>query len=436
MESLTLTYLLAVAHITLYGIALLLTRYPVISIFHLALANFIIAFGVRPLLSAFFGGVTLYWVGLGWEAYNRGLLYQLIFTLFYVIGYLTLIRHDKGSQIIPENRISLRGAIFTFCVGLTAVGLIHILSRGAWLPTARNQTLTSVVPFGKILFPLAVIPLSVSLAILFILMLRYRRHPIIFSSALLLESLAFLLLSLLYQRGFILSGLILGALFYERFIRRFTYIRALTLAFLLLVLLFTLRPLAIFISSGGKTIVFDSGQSGLIGKVRHHLLDSPNFDNADVWPVVIANVNQEGNTLGSTFLAIPARFLTPGIRKELELETAVDRVNAFYWGKKYWETNFGFNINLPQELYLNFGAALMPLAFIAGMLTSIIDRWLKRLRRITLRTVFLGAAALAAGGFVGEPAGTVQWVTAYIALGLFLSFLERLRLHCSVGGTQ
>jgi hypothetical protein len=160
---------------------------------------------------------------------------------------------------------------------------------------------------------------------------------------------------------------------------------------------------------------------------RAALLEGTTFDNNDVWPVVQTYVQENGYRLGSTLISLPVRFITPAGRQSTGMMTAVDEVNEFYWGEDYWVSNFGFNVNLAQEIYLNFGWLLLPITVISGLLTGLIDRWLINVKRISVSTIYMATAAIVTGGFLGELSGTIQWVIAYLIVGAFFGFLSRLR---------
>lgn len=424
MDSLLLTYLLALCHLTVYVISLWLTRYPVLTLFHLCLVNWVIAFVVRPLLAASDGGYTLYYMasGMTWRAYNLGLIFQLLFALFYVAGYMLGRYGSYGKARDLTIRIGVRHYIINVMIGITAVALIHVLSRGMWLPSARGTTVTATAPFGKLLFGIAAITLSTSIPMAYLLCLRQRKLVL---PMLVATVVVFILLVLLYQRGLALLGVLIVAWLYQRR-KGLGYIRAGALAMALLLLAMSLRPLATWL------ITREAGTFPSVGTpmetIKSVLLYSPNFDNADVWPVVLEVAGEDGYRFGRTFISIPLRFLSPQFRQKTGLLTVVDELNAHYWGNKYWETNFGFNVTLPQELYFNFGIILLWLGVLPGLVTASLDRWLLRLKSFSALSVYLVGAAFMVGSFTGELAGSVQWGTAFLVAGLAVSILGRIRL--------
>lgn len=426
MQDFGLTFVLVAAHLLIYIIAFWLTRRPLVTVFHLVLATHVLAFVLRPSLAALTDGYMLYPVSVsqGWSWYNLGLVYELLFMLFYVAGYLAGRRRAATPLGRPPVSV-VRGYWFSLSLGILLVAMIHVLSHGAWLPTVRSSTITSVVPYGKLLF-IAVIPLSMTLPLGYLVIRTWPRlWPIVVPGCV----VSLVALSLLYQRGFVISGIILVLFLWDRY-SRLGYIQALVVGVTLMALLAELRPFANVLSSilasGTPVSYVPSAAPSLMEKVRSFMLFSPNFDAPDVWPVAIAWIHENGLALGSTFAAIPARVLTPGLRRELGLTTAVDLLNEYYWGEHYWTTNFGFNVSLSQELFLNWGPLSLVVSFIPGLLTAKVDRWLWRFTKVNVMSIYVVAAAFATGGFSGELGGIMQWGLAYIALGYVLSVMARL----------
>lgn len=428
--SLSTTYVVATAHLLLSLAAIALTRYPVITTFHVVLASHALGFGVRPILAALAGGYTLYPVALGPEAYNRGLMYELVFILSYVLGYMLFRRRIKGPIAIHVNTTHITRAYhWSTVVGLASVLVIHLLSRGTWLPTARSSSITAAVPFGKLLFPLAVIPLSISIPLAYLVWQQGGKARAILPLTL---GLSLVLLSLLYQRSFILHGFVLVLFFYERFRykerMRLGYARAAAVAVFLIVLLGVLRPVTVTLLQQHRAVEQHAADNTLLGAIQSFLLFSPNFDSPDVFSVAIQYLEGNKPLLGKTFLAVPLRFTTPNLRHALGIGTATDTLNVFYWGDKYWTTRFGFAVGLPQELVINFGAVLLILGFIPGMATAMVDRWIWGLKYIRVSSVYALGAAFFAWGFTGDIAGTVQWGVAYLLLASAFNLVARVRL--------
>ncbi|MEM3433767.1 MAG: hypothetical protein QXI12_03445 [Candidatus Methanomethyliaceae archaeon] len=183
------------------------------TLFHLFLVTSALAFVVRPALALLAGGYTLYPTGDTWASYTLGLVYQLIFNWCFIIGYMLVRPQAKKKDLPAVTTSTSRGWCLSLLVGVATLGVIHTLSGGVWLPTARFRTITSAVPFGKVLFPLAVIPLSMGLPLGYLVALGKRMlRPIVTIAV----AGAILLLSLLYQRGFVISGLVVAILLAEK----------------------------------------------------------------------------------------------------------------------------------------------------------------------------------------------------------------------------
>ena len=413
-------FLLIGGHAFLYTVAFFLTFRPRLSLFHVLLATQFVTFVIRPLLAAkesFF----LYQLPDGWRLYNLGLLLQLKAALLFVGGYL-VGRLSTKRRFSPDLRepffratpIFFRGMLFSLSTGVLSVVLIHILSGGLWLPSARSQALTAVVPFGKALFGTAVIPLSVSLALSLYLLWGWRRisvvHKAIYLVSLLLSGV---LLVLLYQRGFLIMAVIVFAFLLDR-VRAITYGRLALFAGIAMITLIFTRPLAVLVATGEMPEI----ERGL----KSYLLYKPNFDTSDVWPVVLAYVDENGFLNGKTLLAIPLRIASPYVRLEWNLYTAVDVLNAYYQGPSYWETRFGFNVSFPQEIFLNFGWMGLCFTFLTGFATALVDAWLWHLYPRRVFFIYAVFCSVFHGRFYG---GTGR----HFAMGLGLSVS---RLGCGL----
>ncbi|MBS3949882.1 MAG: hypothetical protein KGZ53_04385 [Peptococcaceae bacterium] len=423
MDQIATTYLLAAIHLGLYGLALVLTRYPVISVFHFVLAISAVSYGVRPLLSASEGGHTnLSFVG-SWSLYNQGLLIQLLFNAILILAYLISWKLRRKVQAPLENAVSLKGLLLSLGLGVGAVAAMPMLSGVAWFATERTVALTQIVPMGRFLFPLAAVSLSVSLVLAYGYSQRPRSGKFVAFGAF---CLALFLLTVLYQRGFVISGLIL-VLWLVGKRGSVGYLKAGLVVLVLMVALTTLRPIAHFIFTGNlQQLVSPVESQG--SAIKNALLYSTNFDVIEVWPVTLGFVNDHGLLWGKSILAIPARFMPLRWRAEHGMFTAMDYLNFYYWGNRYLDTNFGFNVIISQELFVNFGYFALGLAAVLGVLTSLVDRWLYALKKLNMTNLYRVATAFAIGGFTSEMGGLLQWGIVFLGLGWGLGFLERLRL--------
>lgn len=419
MDDLTTTTVLATLHFTLLALALVLTRRPVVTLFHLGLPVMLLTWVARPLLAVSDGGFMLYTaLGSDWSAYNLGLFYSFVFNFCYICGYLLMFRRNYPQKPQPINSVSIMSFVVSLTLGVAAFFLIIALSGTSWLPTERTTTITMAVPGGKILFPLAVIPLSMSIPLSYML---YRRKgnivfPIVFIATI-------VPLSVLYQRGFALLGVIVTILLYSRY-SSLGYLQLSVLSIIFLVTAGLIRPFAVLITRGG----LDTSLFVVIVDFKSFLLYGPNFDSPDVWPIVIRYFETNGPLFGTTFLAVPFRIIPLSLRYSTNMLTGTDVVNYYYWGQSYLDTGFGFNISLAHELFLNFGALPLIAGIIPGILTAVCDRWLMSIGIIdTLRIYLLGALALV-GGFTGELAGTLQWLAAFIAIGYIVRVVDTLRV--------
>ncbi len=430
MDSLQSTYILACLHLTLCLVAFLLTRYPVITIFHLAIATAAVCFGVRPILSATEGGYTILKL-TSWGAYNRGLLYQLGFNLAYVLGYfLYLRRHRPRWAFQPHSTLTNGDLIFVGIVGITTMAAIHILSRGNWMPGHRGQALTMLMPGGQVLFRLAVATLSMTLPLGAV---RYfgKRHRLFVP--VILAAIALLFLTLLYQRGFVLTGVLLSAWVAERY-RGITYRSGLILAMTFVVALMVLRPLAGYIGRFGDDS--GNGSSAPVQSapfLKRAFLFTGNFSLTDTWPVAESFVESYGRLQGATLVAIPFGMTPISFRWRTGMTTIVDRLNYFYYGDIVLTTQWGFNVNMAQNIFVNFGPGFMFLGCIPGALIAFFDRWLREVKTMNIMTIFLAGAMLVSEGLIGDTAILLSYMVVYAMVGFGLSLFSTIRLRTAFG---
>jgi hypothetical protein len=426
VDSLTLTYALAVAHLVLRGITLWLTRRPFITVFHVALAITAVAFGVRPLVCALEGGAVLYGAGENWAYFNMGLLYQLLFDVAFIGGYSLDFRRTMDSSTRVVVSVTWESVLGVAAVGVATLVAIHVLSSGAWLPTERNQAMTMLIPGGPVLFRLAVISLSVTIPLTAVLYFRRRRQGLWL--AVLLAFVALVGLSLLYQRGMVLVGVVVAAWIAERQ-RKLRYGRVCLAVMSLMLAVGYLRPLAAFVSvwATGKVTDANSGITSSpdpgvrLTAVSEYL---KSYCEADIWLVAGGFVEQNGYIGGKGLVATPAVLTPPSFRFRTGWLTTNNVLNYSYFGERYRESQFGFTVNLAQNVFVNLGPAFLWLGLIPGVLTARVDRWLRTESRMNEFSVFAATAAFVTGGFIGD-ASVMSYGLAYLLVGGAFSILIR-----------
>jgi hypothetical protein len=245
--------------------------------------------------------------------------------------------------------------------------------------------------------------------------------------------IAVVLLTLLYQRGFVLMGVVLIAWTVERY-RKITYRSGVLVAIALVAGLLILRPLAGHMSHLGEPGIESSrGSAGPTANpmalLKNALLFTGNFSLVDTWPVVQSFVETNGRLAGATFWTMPASFTPASFRWRTGLTTIVDRVNYFYYGDVVVNTQWGFNLNLAQNIFANFGPAFMFLGCIPGAVVASFDRRLREVRKLKVLTMFLAAGAFASEGLIGDTGILLSYMVAFVMVGWALSQLARIRFR-------
>lgn len=431
MDSATVTYWLAALNLAVGVMAVAFTPRPAVTLFHIMHLFLAVSFGFRPMLAASVDGYTNYPTIVGIEAYNYGLLYQLVFSASLSAAYVCLYTVDrcKVRQIVKGP--SSRSLYAAFGLGALAVVVLQLTSGGSWLPSMRETSMNVASPGAKYLFPIGVIALSAfipGVALAFISKARVNR-PLLIA----LLAVSFILLSLLFVRGMVISGVFLVFWAVEKTgkLRASHVVMGMAAIFILGNLL---RPIGELISlslAPAQPSAQAAAQAVVerlspMDKLRVALLYTTNNDAADSWPVAIQYVREYGVQEGETFAAIPARFAGTGFRVQSGILTGSDILNIYHYGDDYVRYSFGFNVTLANELYLNFGAAAMFLGMIPGLMMWAADRWMMRVRLVSSSALFI-AYVFYAYGFLGEPAATIQWVVGALLIAWMVETLARLR---------
>lgn len=433
LDSYDATYWLAGANLFVSIMAVLFTLKPVVSVFHVIHLYAIISFGIRPMLAASVGGFSNYAIDIGCYAYNYGILYQLIFSVCFSLVYVIFFNIDRSPQRDFTKVPPPTSAYIAFAVGVGFIIMLHIISHGSWLPGARGvQTINNAAPGAKYIFPFAAVALAVLIPLSSIMLIgkaKINRWAVV---AMLSTSL--ILLSLLYMRGIVISSAFVVLWMMEKHnqLKAWHIIVGLIMLF---VVGNTLRPMASMISSQISPVEKAQVQVvkriaerlSFLDKIRFALLYTTNNDLADTWPVLIDYVECYGYSNGRSFLAIPARFTSTQFRVDNGYLTGSDTLNMYYYGDDYAEKSFGFNVTLANELFFNFGFAGLFFGIIPGFITWFIDRWLRRVRSITVSAVYL-AFIFFTYRFTSEPAATLQWVIGSLMVSYLVEVFTRVRI--------
>ena len=417
MSDYSVTCTLAIASCLLWTWLVVSTPKPMITICHVVAAKALLSYTIRPLVSVWSGGTVLFGGNVEWASYNWGLLYQFGFDCSFICAYILVYRPLKKARSVAIG-VGWAQATLALSIGLLTLAIMHLLSGGMWLPSSRTQAVTTLMVGGPVLFRIAAVTLSgaVALAVAAYFSDAHRRWWRGASIAL----LALLGLILLYQRGLALIGFLVAGWIATRRVRLGSA-QMMGLAVVLLCGVAALRPVAQTISRG---LVSTTDYANEYAVSRS---DQPTFQETlvsytnsyawvDVWPVVASYINDHGYMGGSGILNTPASILPFSTRWQIGATTTGDRLNYYYYGDRYFSTQYGFNVTLPQNIVLNWGSGFIMLGIIPGFIVGRIDTWLCRLKKINSWTVFFVIAAVISGGFVGDW-GILSYSLGYLLVG-------------------
>ncbi|MEN6535946.1 MAG: hypothetical protein ABFD89_19945 [Bryobacteraceae bacterium] len=200
---------------------------------------------------------------------------------------------------------------------------------------------------------------------------------------------------------------------------------------MLLIGLMTLRSVGEFVGravAAQPRVVQSSGSEMSwvpVEAINRTFLYKGNFNVVDTWPIAEAYVLQNGYLHGKTILLMPASLLPAWFRWQNDLGTSVDTLNYFCYGQTVIDTQWGFNVNLAQGLYINWGGGWEILAIIPGVLTWLLDRWLWQVPVISVFSVFGAGAAWISGGFTRDPGSVLSYIVAYLLVGKTIAYFAK-----------
>jgi len=362
-----------------FVLILLRSAYKKPSILVFALASSIVVFLVRPFAVLVYGSTIIT------ESFYSEMNYELglaVATAFHITFYgaLILFYHKKYKSNnlrkvelieVSNNSIILTLAMcILFLIGFLFVGGIDVLFVN------RFTSISVVAPSLRYIYPFAVVFLCIGAMQGAIL---YSQNRVVLGIALLLFYLVASMI--LAQRGFFIIFVVVGVTLCLRVNRVSikSYVSQLfPFAFILMAAVSSKQFLVSFFSS--EQSFFSAQNTSLSEKI----LSSPDGDTTEVWMLATKFVNENGYLFGSSVVNNIFNVFTHNQRREWGVMNGSDVLNGEYTGEGYWDLGFGFNVQLPIELYINFGIFGLILICFFGIILGM------ALRQFDGRVIFQG----------------------------------------------
>lgn len=397
---------------------LLVSAYKKPSILVFAVISAFVVFLVRPFAVLVHGSTIIT------EGFYSDINYELglfIATAFHIIFYgaLILFYHKKtksrnlqkvDSIGVSKNSILLTLAMcMLFLVGFLFVGGTDVLFIN------RSASVSVVAPSVRYIYPFAIVFLCIGAmqgAILFA-----QNRKVLGTVLLLFYLVASMILA---QRGFFIIFVVLGVTLCLRVMKVSikSYVSLLLpFAFVLLAAVSSKEILVSFFASE-QSLVSVQNES-----FSEKILSSPDGDTTEVWMLATNFVNENGYLLGGSVVNNIFNIFSHNQRREWGVMNGSDVMNNEYTGEGYWDLGFGFNVQLPIELYINFGLfGLIPISLFGIILG-------RAMRQFDGRVIFQGVdpswevLRLYAIYTICHSLAGLQWSILFFAL----YFVSRLR---------
>lgn len=419
-------FILSAIQFIILLLAFLYTKKPFITVFHYVLILLFFNFVSRPILATFLGGGHTIFTDTfsSLDGYTQGLFYQLIFNTAFIFGYL-FYYNDIPQNIEIKNFITKTSIFIALGVGVAGFIIFNYMSGGAAFDALRKTGITLFAPGGQLFFRIIIYSNILGLVGLFIFYNKEKTmsKPLIY----LLSCLGSFVLIMMFQRGSFRALIVLICWLMERFKKITLKNLAISFAVALIIMIF-MRPFAhmvreyITFHNIGDELVYQKEEGNL-------LLDTfvykGNFVVLDAWSIAVDYVQSNGYLYGKTFLSIPFAILPLHMRFDYNHLLSQDELNYFYYSDVLIATAFGFNTNIAQEIFINFGPLFLILGFIPGIITAKMDKWLYSISKINILSLSIALAIVSSFGFAFEFGWCAANCFSIILIGFALVYFEK-----------
>ncbi len=398
-------------------LVLLVSAYKKPSILVFAVISAFVVFLVRPFAVLVHGSTIIT------EGFYSDINYELglfIATAFHIIFYgaLILFYHKKTKsrnlQKVKFIGVSKYSILLTLAMCVLFLAGFLFIGGTDVLFINRSASVSVVAPSVRYIYPFAMVFLCIGAmqgAILF-----SQNRKVLGAILLLFYLVASMILA---QRGFYIIFVVVGVALSLRVNKASlkSYVtRLLPFVFILLVAASSKEILVTFFAS-------EQSISSVNEPLSQKILTSPDGDTTEVWMLATKFVSENGYLFGDSVVNNIFNIFSHNQRREWDVMNGSDVLNNEYTGQGYWELGYGFNVQLPIELYINFGLfGLIPICIFGIILGA-------AMRRFDARVIFQGRDPswevlrfYAIYTFCQSLAG-LQWALLFFAI----YFMSRLR---------
>ena len=357
---------------------------------------------IRPILSYNFD----YWLDNRYmypnqELYNltyiQAVIPSLIIQIGYYLGLKKFVKKQLNASIVGKSSFQKDITLYVI-ICILLVGYLTSRVGFSWLSTNRSVSATLIIPEFRYLFPLFI----------FISLVIYFRQYWAFKQKAYLPVILFFLISgffftLFSQRGYLVYMLLFTIPFFGN--------KKLLIPVGIIYIIFTVFILRLVGTEGSN---YNDAAS----------IIASNGDTIDTWFIVNDYVKQKGYLFGKGIISNFLNILPISVRSELNFTSTWDEMNFFYFGDNYLDSQFGYNTNSYQELYMNFGYFGFVLLYPMGKLLAKLDNKVSSYRKkgkygIKAAVEFMKIQLIFAFG-------SFQWLFMFLILKIMHKIIKKI----------
>ena len=324
--------------------------------------------------------------------YNKVYLQSITPVLLTQFFYYTKLKKSLPIKIPFKATPTYRKDLIIYsCFALILILYLIIKYGFTWLAPNRSIAASLIAPEFRYFFPLLV----------FISLTFYFRQNLEFSKTRIFPLILFFIISGIFFTLFSARGyLVYMILFSIPYLRNKSKILPLLGFFYLIFTVFILR----LIGENG----FDANASYIIAS---------NGDAIDTWFIVNDFVQKNGLLYGKGIIGNVFNLIPLSIRENLPIRSSWDLLNLHYFGDEYLNSSFGYNLNVFQELFMNFGYTGLAFFPILGRMLGQLDLKINALRQTNQNGVYTSILLMRVQTLLAF--GTFQWLIMFEFLRFF-----------------
>ncbi|MEM1973988.1 MAG: hypothetical protein QXN68_04265 [Thermoplasmata archaeon] len=408
--------------------------------------NLLYIYILRPIAILSVGTSLLYSREFDINNYKLAWFLASLYILFENMGYYLTFPRLKGIRTaIPSNGLSdfensksiqtiLRVNFWLILISILFLFLMFLTAGTSFLAQNRNMAMVAVNPLLRYFYPFVQLSAALLGFLSVVLITLYKK----FFTGIFFFIISLFLTSLIYQRGMTIAFVMLSSMISLDIYRikgelnlkkAFKFLLVLVVLFFILIFL---RDIYNFVVTG-QIDLFKSLQKNITNNSNQLLvllIIRPDGDILEVWTILLRYLSKNPPLLGNSLIKIPFMLTSSNFRLSTGMKTGVDILNEYYDFNTYWYKKYGFNLNVAQEMVLNFSFVGVFFGFVTGLFNGLLTKWYykKVLNGDFFRsTIYFNSFSYFLGTFA-----SFQWMVFQLAFSEIITLLAKVRINLLV----